>query len=622
MAQQSSDSRHGLTLGTGRLRERADFGHWLAGATPAVDRRQALRSGIVAELGRGPDYIVCGANTLAYRLVAELTELYEVSVVAIVPARDRDHAPHIAKLLGKAAVIAAPSITEEVLKSAEVATARGIALVDGDDQSNIHAALRAQALNPGIRVVLRIYNQRLGKHVERLLTNCAALSRSATAAPAFVNAALRRPNSVQVGARAVSVEIGADGHAADFLCTIADRIDKQDLTRMRLLPDAPGPAATWIREVTREPDVVAAEPPPPGTRAVLRFLDGVRPLTPPLLARLRWRLADLRRLLMATQLSRVFLGAFVAVLVSFFAVWYLNRHFAWALYDTLLDLAGAAQPDTYGQPSQTGGSWQRVAQVVTTFCGIMFIPAITAIMLDALARGRAGFVRQPRSGIRGHVIVFGLGNVGTRVATLLHRLGIPVVCIERDAAARGIAAARSMDMPVLGGEAPLESQLRKAKVHRCRAVLALTGDDAANLEAALEARVLAPDVRVVLRLFDDDFATQVYRTFTNAASRSVSYLAAPAFAAALMGREVLGTLSVYRHVVLVAQFVADEESGVIGRALREIEIPGELRVIAVRSKSAHDYQWRPDPSHRLVVGETYVLLATRAGLGRHTNRVS
>lgn len=572
--------------------------------------------------GRGPDYIVCGANTLAYRLVTELIEVYEVSVVAIVPGRDRDHAPQIAKLLGKAAVIPAASITEEVLKSAQVATARGIALVDGDDQSIIHAALRAQALNSQIRVVLRIYNQRLGKHVERLLNDCAALSRSATAAPAFVNAALRRPNSVQVGGRSVSVEIDGDGEPADFLCTIADRIDKQDLTRMRLLPEAPGPAATWISEVAREPDLAAAVPPAPGTRAVLRFLDGVRPHTPSWFSRLRWRIVDLRRLLGTTQLSRVFLGAFVAVLASFFTVWYLNRHFAWAVYDTLLDMAGAAQPDVYGQPSQTGGAWQRAAQVVTTFCGIMFIPAITAIMLDAIARGRAGTSRQPSAGVRGHVIVFGLGNVGTRVATLIHRMGIPVVCIERDPAARGIAAARSMDLTVLTGDAPLESQLRKARVHRCRAVLALTGDDAANLEAALEARALAPGVRVVLRLFDDDFATHVYRTFTNAASRSVSYLAAPAFAAALMGREVLGTLSVYRHVVLVAQFVADEESGVVGKALREIEIPGEVRVIAIRSKAEHHYRWRPDHSRHLVAGDTYVLLATRAGLGRHTSRVS
>jgi Trk K+ transport system NAD-binding subunit len=60
----------------------------------------------------------------------------------------------------------------------------------------------------------------------------------------------------------------------------------------------------------------------------------------------------------------------------------------------------------------------------------------------------------------------------------------------------------------------------------------------------------------------------------------------------------------------------------VGRTLRNIEVPGEVRVVAVRTKHAHDYQWRPDHARRLEAGDTYVLLATRAGLGRHTSRVS
>jgi len=120
-----------------------------------------------------------------------------------------------------------------------------------------------------------MYNQRLGEQVQQLFTNCAALSRSATAAPAFVNAALRRPNSVQVGGRAVSVDFDSDGGTTDFLCTIADQIDKQDLALMRLLPEAPGPAATWIGEVTRQPFI------DPGSRAVLRFLDAELPRARP-----------------------------------------------------------------------------------------------------------------------------------------------------------------------------------------------------------------------------------------------------------------------------------------------------------------------------------------------------
>ena len=563
-------------------------------------------------------YIVCGGNTLAHRLVVELTRQYDMPVIAVVPSRDLDHAPQIIKILGDAAVVMASTITEEVLAAAGASGARGIALVDGDDQSNIHTALRIQALNEEIRIVLRIYNQRLGDHIERLLKNCAVLSRSATAAPAFVNAALRRRNSVQVGSQAVSVQIEAHGEREDFLCTIADRIDTQDFTRMRMLPDAPGPAAVWIGR-TEGQRVVE-----PGTRAALRFVDAEPKLVVPRRSRLVWRLIDMVRFFTGVQLRMVLLGSFATVMVSFVLIWALARPFVWALYETLLDIAGSAVPDIYGQPASAGvgGTWQRVAQVAITLSGVPLMAVVTAVLVENAASERRAAPRQPSSGVRGHVVVVGLGNVGTRVATLIHSLGIPVVCIERDANARGILAARALDIPVLTGEAPLEHHLRQARVHSSRAVIAMTGDDAANLEACLEARAIAPDVRIVMRIFDDDFATQLYRSFANAASRSVSYLAAPAFAAALMGREVLGTLSVYRHVVLIAEFVVDEGSELVGRTLRNIETSGDIRVIAVRSPTARDYLWRPDRGRHIGAGDKYVVLATRAGLGRHTGRVS
>jgi Trk K+ transport system NAD-binding subunit len=563
-------------------------------------------------------YIVCGANTLAHRLVVELTEQYDVPVVAIVPNRDLDHAPQIIKFLGESTVVVTPTITEEVLNAAGVSDARGIALVDGDDQNNIHTALRAQALNEGIRVVLRIYNQRLGGHIERLLKNCSALSRSATAAPAFVNAALRRPNSVRVGSQAVSVSIEARREREDFLSTIADNIDKQDLTRMRMLPDSPGPAAVWIGRTEGQQLVE------PGTRAVLRFVQQEREPAASPGSRLLWRLLDMVRFFTSVQLRMVLLGSFVAVVGSFAIIWALARPFAWAVYETLLDLAGSAVPDTYHQSASdgVGGTWQRIAQVAITLSGVPLMAVVTAVLVENAASERRAAPRRPSGGVRGHVVVIGLGNVGTRVATLIHSLGIPVVCIERDESVRGILAVRAQDIPVLTGEAPLEHHLRQARVHRSRAVVALTGDDAANLEACLEARAIAPDVRIVLRLFDDDFAAHLYKSFENAASRSVSYLAAPAFAAALMGREVLGTLSVYRHVVLVAEFVAEEGSDLVGRTLRDIEFPGEIRVIAVRSPTAHDYLWRPDHGRHIGAGDKYVLLTTRAGLGRHTGLLS
>lgn len=570
-------------------------------------------------------YVVCGGNALAHRLIRELVEQYDVPVVALVPDLGRDHAPQILQLQGVSAVLEYGTVTAEALRAARVETARGIALVDGTDQDNIHAALSAQGRNPGIRIVLRLFNQRLGEHIERLLQNCAALSGSATAAPAFANGTLGRPNSVRVGDRYLYVAYDDDIHSHQ-ICVVADRIDRQDLTRLRLLPETAGRAAEFIalaRRTASDGPIELGRPGDPGPDgpgggiAALQALTSEPPLAIPWWTRARWRLLDTLRFFTSARLRLLLITAFTAVLVAACVIWYFDGRFGWALYLTLLDMAGAASPDQPGD-SVPGGVWMRVAQVVITFCGITFVPVATAIAVDALATGRRGLPKSPGAGTRDHVVVVGLGNVGTRVAALIHETGVPVVCVERDPQARGIAAARALGLPVLVGDAPLESQLRRARVQYSRALVALTSDDATNLEAALEARALRPEVRIVVRLFDDDFAHHVYATLGNVASRSVSYLSAPAFAAALMGREVLGTLSVYRYVLLVAELAADEGSGLVGRNLHDIEEPGGVRVIGVRlARRPADLQWNyADRARRLVAGDRIVVVATRSGLAR------
>jgi Trk K+ transport system NAD-binding subunit len=568
--------------------------------------------------GRQPidNYVVCGGNALAHRLVVELTEHYALPVVAIVPSSEGDHAPQIIKILGDDAVIVAPAITEEVLRAAGIATARGLALVEGEDHSKLQVALRAQSINPDIRIVLRIYNYRLGVQVQQLLKNCAALSGSATAAPAFANAALNRPQSVRVGGRDVCIALDEEINPGTYLCTVAEGIDVRDIADLDLLPgEAVRPSRSWID--LAEGRRAEAESRPAG-RAILRFLDDDIEAPISRVAKLRWRLVDLRRYFTRGGLRLVLFSALTAVLVSFAAIWYLGRPFGWAVYAALLDMAGAAQPDAYGQFSGTGGVWQRMAQVVLTFTGITLIPVVTAITLDFLASGRRSGPKEPSAGIRGHMIVVGLGNMGTRVATLLNEYKVPTVCIERQESrhSRGIAVAKSLDLPVILGEAPLEDQLHRAGVRNCRAVIAVSSDDAANLEAVFEARAIRPDVRVVLRLFDDEFAAQFYANFSNAASRSASYLSAPAFAAALMDRDVVGTLPLYRRVILLAEHNIEPGSRYIDQSLAEMEAPGQLRVLALRRGTETAFHWRPDPVWRLNSGDRIVVAATRIGFGR------
>ncbi|WP_371500660.1 NAD-binding protein [Kitasatospora sp. NBC_00374] len=248
-------------------------------------------------------YVVCGGNALAHRLIVELIEHYEVPVVAVVPDRSRDHGPRIEQLAGVAAVLEYSTVTAEALRAAGVDGARGIALMDGTDQENIHAALTAQGRNPGIRIVLRMFNQRLGEHIEKLLPNCAALSGSATAAPAFANGALDRPNSVRVGDRYLYVAYG-DEIDGNQICLVADRIDRQDLNRLRLLPDTGGRAAEFIALASRlgsegpielGPGAAPQAAEDRGGVAVLQALTSEPPVRIPWWKRTRWWLQDVLR---------------------------------------------------------------------------------------------------------------------------------------------------------------------------------------------------------------------------------------------------------------------------------------------------------------------------------------
>lgn len=148
---------------------------------------------------------------------------------------------------------------------------------------------------------------------------------------------------------------------------------------------------------------------------------------------------------------------------------------------------------------------------------------------------------------------------------------------------------------------------------------------------------------MTLRLFDDRFATAVYRTLRAAhpgaltRSRSVTYLAAPAFAGAMMGRQILGAIPVERRVLLIARFEVRGHAALEGRTVAEVLRPGRLRVLAVDTSAPDDAEpdaagtaATPPPAEertpaQLVheLGDDYVLrpqdrvllVATRQGLG-------
>jgi len=187
------------------------------------------------------------------------------------------------------------------------------------------------------------------------------------------------------------------------------------------------------------------------------------------------------------------------------------------------------------------------------------------------------------------------------------------VAIDQNGTARGAGIAHQLNIPLIVGDAAQEETLRAASVQTCQALVVLSTDDATNLQAALNARTLRPDLRVVLRLFDGDFADRIQRAFNIASSRSVSYLAAPAFAAQMLGRAVIATLPIGRHVLLVAEVPVARDSALDGATVEAATRPRGVRIIALTQFGEPRPIWTPPAAQRIAGGDRLIVVARRAG---------
>lgn len=636
--------------------------------------------------------VVCGDDTLARRLAVELRYVYGERVTLVLPpGREANRAElpltpldRAAALFGRMSaamsrnagasggsddtnagveavrIMEAPEPSDDALEEAGVDRAAALALVYDDDERNIRAALTARRLNPRLRLVIRLYNRKLGQHLETLLDQAAAvsmpgldataldssttvLSDADTAAPALAATALTGSSKVIQAEglllRAVERTPPRQGELADpGLCTLAllsstthdpagaEGSDSSGDEGPRLLPDPATVAAATGRGSVVLEAITHAGPDRPATRMGGRGA----PLSQVFSRRLRWS---------AAGVAAAVLGLAVAAVLT------TGANPLHAVYLTLLDLLAMGDPAVEeGDPAS-----RQIIQLLSGVAGLLLLPLLVAAVLEAFGSLRNGSsLRRPPRSLSGHVVLLGLGKIGTRVLVRLLELGIPVVVVEENPEARGIPLARSMHVPTVIGDVTQEGVLEAAKVRRSRALLALTSTDTTNLEAALHARSLKPDLRVALRLYDDEFATAVYRTLRTAhpqaltRSRSVSHLAAPSFAVAMMGRQILGAVPVERKVLLFAALHVAGHPQLEGRTVEQAFSQGSWRVLALdvtppaqrRPDLAADpeydarrteqqpsgLRWALDPDYVLRAEDRVVIAATRRGLAELLGR--
>ncbi|HKE67307.1 MAG TPA: NAD-binding protein [Micromonosporaceae bacterium] len=609
-------------------------------------------------------FVICGDTALAYRMAEELTIRYRANVLVLLTDRRRANAPLIARIPGVHVEVVA-SLDAAAFRQANLTATDAVALVTADDVGNVFAALQAQETCPGVRLVLRVFNSTLSQRLGGLFDNAQLLSDVEIAVPAFVAACLgtTEPIEVTVGSTVARVTSRAELADGDRVwCGLAVTTGSGGL---RILPDD-GDAADLVLASTVAPDDTFTAPLREiaarisgarrrrivprsigaAVRATLRGVGLIRPGIPtspgdpradavedvggaqrwnaatraiPALRSASRRLVGIVRAVPAQLLpGRVSRGVRVALVTMFGvivvgAIAYVvldGGHGAWSsLYVMLLTTVGEANPD------DTLPVALQILQTVVTFTGVALIPVASA----AIVQASVPVVTRDHVAVRNHVVVVGLGNVGTRVLRTLHERGYPVVAIDHVDHPYGAQYVRERHIPFIVGDESRESTLRRANVAHAAALVVLTSDDVVNLEYALQGRELRPTLRVVLRLFDGDFADRVNEVFNVTISRSVSYLAASNFAAAMVGREVIGTIPIRRRVLLVADVPVLAGSSLAGRDIASLDREDKSRVVAVVDGSGQETVC-PPADRTLAPGERLVVVATRAGLSDIVDR--
>jgi voltage-gated potassium channel Kch len=202
------------------------------------------------------------------------------------------------------------------------------------------------------------------------------------------------------------------------------------------------------------------------------------------------------------------------------------------------------------------------------------------------------FLNAAKVPTRNHYIICGLGEIGIKIVRQLNAQGYDVVIIESDDRNRFLHIARSLGVPIILEDASLSVTLKAANIERAAALITVTNNDTINLEIALTAKELSPQLAVVVRSQDSQFAQSVQEVFKFESVLSPTELATHSFVAAALGGRILGN-GITDDLLWVALAVKiSSDRALSGKLVKEVAMQTDFVPLYLETHNRTIHGWQ------------------------------
>jgi Trk K+ transport system NAD-binding subunit len=545
--------------------------------------------------------IVCGLQAVGVRTVEQL-HLAGAEVVVI---DDETVSPRQARIVRDwtIPIVERSGNMADALFQAGVAGAEAVIVIESTDLRTLETVLLVHDLRDDVRLVAHLDNPAVARAVEEISGVATVLDVATLFAPSVIEACLKR--------RAHDITIDT----TDF---ITAEVEVQHDATLRELYGALVPLGV-TSEAEQTPIVcpgrdlrvnagdhvtlfgTPAELDAVGLGARLAAGRQRRSLGARLLSSARQGVGALmsdsdRSLRIAFGLT--FFLLVITTIVIHFGYQNTNHHdlnLISSIYFTVETIATVGFGDfSYGSQPM----WLEIFGIILIIAGTTLVTTIFALLTNMLVSRRIaqslGQAQIP--GMRGHVVMVGLGAVGMQVLDGLRRQDRDVVVVERDEGNRYLNQVRNLGVPLVLGDSTLGQTLDSVNLATAASVAIVTSNDMTNIETGLAVRDRLGqrwvDVPVILRVFDRDLGSRLQDSFGFRHVWSTVALAAPWFVGAALGLDVLFSFYVGSHPFLIAKLRIGAGGGLAGVAM--VDLSANVRVIAIGRK-ANDYKLEHPP---------------------------